>query len=187
MVSNQFALPVSTVTRNDVSKLIREIELIDGFLTQASLREAGASSAQMPKTSNMLDEVTTLNKLNLLQKEDRNKLHEFLTNLRMQAPILHLSFNNEPSQFFQQKLVTWIRQQMHPSILLQIGLSPSIGAGCILRSTNKVFDFSLRQRFIDNKEMLLSRIKSNNTPTAIGEIPTQALPIAKIEITESEK
>jgi hypothetical protein len=34
--------------------------------------------------------------------------------------------------------------------LVRVGLQPNIGAGCVVRTTNKSFDFSLR-RFFDSK------------------------------------
>ena len=80
---------------------------------------------------------------------------------------------------FQQKLITWIRQQIHPYTLLQVGLHPSIGAGCIVRTTNKFFDFSLRHRFSDQRMLLISKLRgdTDNDDTQVHEEPTET-PIA---------
>jgi len=45
-------------------------------------------------------------------------------------------------------------------------LQPTIAAGCIVRTTNKYFDFSLRQDFTDKRELLLKQIAGNETQKA---------------------
>jgi hypothetical protein len=154
---------------------MREAEAVDNFLTQSATRQPG-TAVQLPKTSHLLDEMVAANKLNLLQTADRDRLREFLKTIRTKAPILHISFNSDPSPIFQQRLITWIRQQMHPYILLQIGLHPSIGAGCVVRTTNKFFDFSLRQKFSEQRILLISKLNgTDNTKEAVVQ-PAPAQP-----------
>lgn len=162
MAAEQLLLPIGVVTRADVGRLMRETEAVDNFLTQSATRQPG-TAVQLPKTSHLLDEMVAANKLNLLQTADREKLRDFLKIIRTKAPILHISFNSDPSPIFQQRLITWIRQQMHPYILLQIGLHPSIGAGCVVRTTNKFFDFSLRQKFSEQRMLLISKLNGTET------------------------
>lgn len=167
---NQLQLPIGLVTRADAGRLARETEAIDNFMRQAVIRTPG-TPVQLPKTSHLFEEMITVNKLNMLQEPDRQRLIQFLQAVRTTAPILHISFNTDPSPIFQQRLVTWIRQQMHPFVLLQIGLHPSIGAGCVVRTTNKYFDFSLRQRFTDQRKLLISKLTAMDTPTETTAVP----------------
>ena len=67
---------------------------------------------------------------------------------------MHISFSADPSPLFTQKLIAWLRSEIHPLVLLQIGLQPNMGAGCVVRTSNKYFDFSLRDRFKSKGEML---------------------------------
>lgn len=168
MAAEQLLLPDGAVTRADVGRLMREAEAVASFLDQAATRQPG-TAVQLPKTSHLLEEMVASNKLNLLQPADRKQLADFLKVVRTKAPILHISFNSDPSPIFQQRLITWIRQQMHPYILLQIGLHPSIGAGCIVRTTNKFYDFSLRQRFSEQRMLLISKLRGNEEPVT-GEV-----------------
>lgn len=163
MAAEQLLLPDGAVTRADVGRLMREAEAVDNFLNQSATRQPG-TSVELPKTSRLLDEMVATNKLNLLQPADRKRLGDFLKVVRTKAPVLHISFNSDPSPIFQQRLITWIRQQMHPYVLLQIGLHPSIGAGCIVRTTNKFFDFSLRQRFSEQRMLLISKLRGAEDP-----------------------
>lgn len=146
-------LPITVVSRVDVGRLLREVAAIDDFLSQSAIRQPG-TPIKLPKTSRLFDEIVTLNQLNVLHDTDRKQLTEFLTNVRNTAPILHMSFNADPSPDFTQKLMTWLRTEIHPIVLIQVGLQPNIGAGCVLRTTNKFFDFSLRTRLKKNSAAL---------------------------------
>lgn len=151
-------LPLSIVTKVDSGRLIRELEQIDTFLKGAAIRQPG-TPINMPRTSRLLDETVQVNKLNLLREEDRTRLSEFVTQVRAKAPIMHISFSADPSPAFTQKLITWLRSEIHPLVLLQIGLQPNIGAGCVLRTTNKYFDLSLRQRLNQKGDVLSETLK----------------------------
>lgn len=151
-------LPISVVGRVDVGRLLREVEATDGFLAQAAIREPG-TPMKLPKTSRLLDETIQSNKLNMLVEDDRNRLLHFLMEVYAHAPVLHMSFSADPTPAFTQKLTSWLRAQVHPMVLLQIGLQPNIGAGCTVRTTNKYFDFSLRNRLHERRDMMLKSLK----------------------------
>ncbi len=151
------SLPTAVTGRMDVGRLAREVEALDNFLEQANVRKPG-TAIQMPKTSRILDEILEHNKINALVDADRQRLLNFLITVRAKAPILHMSFSADPSPIFTQKLVVWLRENIHPLVLIQIGLQPNIGAGCVIRSTNKYFDLSLRQHFAKQQELLMLKI-----------------------------
>ncbi|MDB5186087.1 MAG: hypothetical protein JWL85_610 [Candidatus Saccharibacteria bacterium] len=165
-------LPVGAVGRLDVGRLLREAEALDEFLTQAAVREPG-TALKLPKTSKLLDDMLTSNKLNGLVVEDRQRIISFLQSVKGQAPTMHISFSADPSPLFVQRLVSYLRAEIHPLVLLQIGLQPNIGAGCVVRTTNKYFDFSLRQRFKENRGVLMSKLqglpdKKPETPVPVA-------------------
>ena len=151
-------LPISVVSKVDVGRLYREVETIDSFLKQAAIREPG-TAVKMPKTSRLFDETLEVNKLNVLHSDERARLYDFLKEVKSDAPILHMSFSADPSPLFTQKLITWLRSEIHPVVLLQIGIQPNMGAGCVVRTTNKYFDFSLRSRFKDSSKTLVSLLQ----------------------------
>lgn len=146
-------LPVLVSSPVDVGRLIREIETIDDSLVQLTLR-TGGSEVKMPKTTQLMDQLIALNKLNLLLPEDRKALHEFLRGVKDKAPVLHVSFSADPNTAFIEKLMAWLRREIHPLVLMTVGLQPNIGAGCVIRSTNKYFDMSLKQDFASKTSML---------------------------------
>lgn len=148
-------LPLMVVGPVDVGRLIRELEVIDNHLLQARLRN---TEPRLPRATHLMEQTVELNKLNLLQAADRKRLQELLMTVREQAPVLHVSFSADPSAAFIEKLMAWLRREIHPVVLLTIGLQPNIGAGCIVRSTNRQFDCSLRQDFLEKRDLLMSKI-----------------------------
>lgn len=152
-------LPLLVVGPVDVGRLLRELEAIDNLISQANINDH-KTTLKMPKTSLLMDQTIELNKLNLLEAHDRERLLELLTIVKQQAPLLHISFSSDPAPDFIEKLMTWLRREIHPTVMLTIGLQPNIGAGCIVRSTNKYFDFSLRKDLLSKRELLLSKIVS---------------------------
>lgn len=145
---------------NEINRLISEIEALDDFLHQASIRKPG-TKVELPQTGRLLDQLAQINNLNLLQTEDRQFLRDYLKFISQKAPVVHMSFTLDPTPLFRQKLVAWLRQNIHPQLMVQVGLHPNIGAGCVLRTTNKYFDLSLRQRFFDQRELLLNSLKTD--------------------------
>ena len=160
MNDTSLALPVNIASRSDVGRLLREVEALDEFMRQATIRTPG-TSLKLPKTSRLLDELASGNQLNMLHAEDRQRIKTFLMMVKANAPVLHMSFSADPSPLFLEKLLAYVRREIHPLILVHTGLQPTIGAGCILRTTNKYFDFSLRQRFLEKRELLLEKLHTD--------------------------
>lgn len=156
-MEREFVLPTSVVGPADVRHMVREIEELDEFLRQAAIRKTG-SRGKPPKTTEGLEELASTNRLNLLLPSDRQRVAEVLKKLDQQAPVVHLSFATDPSPAFTGKIVTWLRANIHPWLLVHIGLQPSIAAGCTVRTTNKYFDFSMRQHLLQNRHLLTNAL-----------------------------
>jgi len=170
------SLPLSLVTLIDLSRLQRELEAINIFLDQSVAREPGTQPT-MPRTTRNMEKMCQQNQLNLLVAADRARLAVFLKGVRDKAPRIHISFAADPSSAFIQKIVSWFRINIHPLTILQVGLQPTIAAGCVIRSTNKYFDLSLRKHFDKQRGMLTesvrqARVDARETPTQ----PTASVP-----------
>lgn len=150
-------LPASIVSTMDVGRLSRELEAFEDYIEQARARKGGTALTP-PRTSRLLDELTTTNNCNLLQDSDRERLETFLKSLEA-APVVHISFAVDPSAAFTEKLVRWLRTNIDEHLLVQVGLQPNIAAGCIVRTANKVFDFSLRENFAQKRDLLIKAIE----------------------------
>lgn len=131
---------------------------MDDFLHQAGLRQGG-KSVKLPNMSRTLEDLALGSNLNLLKKTDRDRLTKFLTLLIEKAPVLHISFASEPSAVFLNKLIAWLRENIHPQVVVSVGLQPSIAAGCIVRTENRQFDFSFRQSLDNQTEKFITYLR----------------------------
>lgn len=154
-------LPVMVVSPADVGRLTRELEVLDDTLLQLKLR-GNDSASELPEISHLLKQTLQINKLNPLIAWDRAALRTFLATIKECSPVLHMSFSIDPSPVFMERLMTWLRRELHPQLLVTIGLQPTIGAGCIIRTANKQFDFSLREDFIRKRDLLLDQLTASS-------------------------
>ena len=154
-------LPTLVIGSADVIRLKREMEALDDYLHQAGLRTGGEEAVKLPKTSRVMDEFAAANKLNLLLPEARRESLEFFDFVSSKAPVVHMSFAVEPSSAFRQKLIVWWRGNVHPFVLLDVGLQPNIAIGSVVRTPNKQYDFSLRSHFKNKRAKLIELLKAN--------------------------
>ena len=162
-------LPDSVVSPTDVARLLREINSIELFFKSASIRKPGQSS-EMPRVSKLMDKFSEDNQLNLLQAGDRAKIQAYVQKIHDSAPVMHISFSADPPGAYVQKIVAWLRKNIHVQALVKVGLQPNIGAGCIVRTNNKVFDFSLRKYFTQKKGFFVDKL---HEAVAVNDQPAQ--------------
>ena len=155
--AKRLELPILVFGPIEVRRLQRELESLEEYMSQSTIREPGKQAA-LPKTSRTLEMLAGNNTKNLLLEADREELAAFLKKVSEKAPVIHISLAADPSSTFTAKIVAWLRTNIHPYALLQLGLQPSIAAGCVLRTDNKTFDFSLRHRFEDQRDLLVKAI-----------------------------
>ncbi len=150
-------IPLTVQNLADISRLIKELESYEDKLIQHKA-EAHGAKAVAPEVTATLQEIAQKNKLSIAEAHDRVVLKNILNDWRNKAPRAHFSFSSEPSPRFLEKLITWLRQEINPQLLISVGLQPAMGAGCTLRTTNKYFDLSLRQTFIAKRQLLLEQL-----------------------------
>ncbi len=172
-------LPVSIVSPTDIARLTREIEAIDNFFRDQQIRNAGTPTT-IPRLSKLMDQLAADNQKNLLQQDDRRQLVQLLEELHTSAPVMHISFSVDPPGAYVQKIVEWLRNNIHGYVLVTVGLQPNIGAGCIVRTTNKLFDFSLREFFAQKRDFFIEKMHSS-----IHDEASESTPTAEPLVTES--
>jgi hypothetical protein len=156
-------LPIAVVSPTDIARMLKELDSLDEFFRQSAIRSGGQPQSA-PRYSRLLDEVVVANKLNLLQTDNRESLKNSFQELSEHAPILHISFSTDPPGPYVQKIVDWLRTNVESTILVRVGLQPNIGAGCVVRTTNKSFDFSLRKFFESKHDFFMEKLHEVLTP-----------------------
>jgi hypothetical protein len=157
----ELKLPSSVIGWADIARLQRETELVQNSVLQN--RITGEAPATMPAVSQPLADIARLNNLDISQKSGLEQLGQLLKQLKDKAPTIHMSFATVPAAAFTAKIIEWLRANIHPSVLLDIGLQPTIAAGCVIRTTNKYIDCSMRQHLLTNRPKLITMLKDIQT------------------------
>lgn len=166
MAHKGFLLPSIIMGPADINRSLIELQSLEEYLLQA--RTVETDNIKLPKTSRTLDALADINQADLLQAADILHLKLFLKSVQQHAPVLHISFAAEPSAAFSARIVEWLRSNVSKYTLVQVGLQPSIAAGCVLRGTNKVFDMSLRRYLLEGKPKLIDIMRKLPDATAKG-------------------
>jgi F0F1-type ATP synthase delta subunit len=152
----ELTLPTIIASRQDITHVHRELRLFDDAAMQSVMRHD--NPIKFPPISSKLRGLVQENQVDLRVEADRKKLLDTLDKLKNNAPTIHISFPVEPSPEVLQKLVSWLRKEIDPRIVIRVGMQPTIAAGVIVRTPNHQFDFSLRQHLQKNRAKLVERL-----------------------------
>lgn len=158
-----FILPPSTVSKVDFSRLVHEVEWIDGELTTKTVRSrAGVRKHVEPVLTEQLVDFLQANKIDLLEASSRERtlLVKELRLLKDKAPVIHMTFASAADGESLQQLSAWARESVHPQALITVGLQPALVAGVHVRTTNRVYDFSLRSKLEESRGVLLKELEA---------------------------
>lgn len=158
--AKELKLPLSIVTRQDVARIALEFEAVDGTMQQERIRAGDGSAPHVPVMSKGLTETLGLNDYDLLASTDHSDFLHDLRRLKDDAPIIHLTFASEPEIELQQRLTEWARTNLHPQALVTIGLQPGLIGGVVVRTPNRIFDFSIRQYMKDTRSLLAKDLEA---------------------------
>lgn len=172
----QMKLPTSIVSTGDARRLRRDLASLEDTLQAIRLR-TNAPVAKLPRLSRMLEEFASTNRLNLLMPDDRHHAEVFMEYVIKKAPVMHISFASEATRKFTTELIVWLRTNYDSEMLMEVGLEPNIAAGCVVRTTNKMFDFSLITHLQEKRSLLMEKLLGTNTqPLIVVPAPPVAAP-----------
>ena len=97
VLEKAIVLPLSVITIIDLSRVQRELGNLDEFLLQSAIRTPG-TPMNLPRLSKLLDDLATVNKLNLLEEE-----HALVLCCKHSNDTLHKIANLVPRFFFKEK------------------------------------------------------------------------------------
>ncbi len=151
-------LPTSIVSAGDARRLQRDLAKLEETIQAIRLR-TNAPVAKLPRLSRALEEFASTNRLNFLMPDDRHHAKVFVDYVLKKAPIMHISFASEATRKFTTELIVWLRSNYDTEMLIEIGLEPNIAAGSVVRTANKMFDFSLIHHLKDQRPMLMEHLR----------------------------
>jgi hypothetical protein len=170
-----FQLPPALVTRADLSRLVRDIETIDNELEAQKARNhaTGSTGYHLPSMTKGINDFAELNNIDLADDQTRMLLKDQMKMLKEHAPVLHMTFAVEADADSLQKIVDFVRKEIHPQALLSIGLQPSLVGGVYLRTPNHVHDLSVRGRLKAASAVIAQDIEQMTNIIEVKEAPPE--------------
>lgn len=157
-----FVLPTNVVSKVDVAHLVSEAERVDNELTTAAVRVKAGSSLEtgVPVMSEQLTAFLEQNGLTLGEARERSRLIKELQLLKDTVPTIHMTFASEADRESLQQLAKWLRESIHPQVIIAVGLQPALVAGVYLRTPNHVRDLSLRAALKGGRGLLTKELEA---------------------------
>jgi len=166
------SLPPSLISNTDVGRLIRELEAVDNEFEQQLVRTPDQPPV-VPSLSRSLAALCQQNNLQLADAPTRTELRTKLVSIKDTAPVVHITFATEVEPEILGQLVSWVRERLHPLALITTGLQPAIVGGCIVRTPDHIYDFSLRERFNATKTSFVAAVRGALAKTPYIQASTQ--------------
>lgn len=150
-----YVLPPSLLGHAEIGRLAREVENLEG---QVQAQQVRGGQLQLPALSQTLSDFMEQNKLTISDDKSLTTLKQHLRVIKDNAPVVHMTFANEADPYLLQKLVGWLRDEIHPYALVTIGLQPSLVGGVYLRTPNHVYDFSIRALLKGKRDIMVKEL-----------------------------
>lgn len=156
-----YVLPFGIVSKTDLARLVVEFERYDNELTAVAVRTKSKSKTphNAPAMSANLSDFIESNSLSLANSKDRVAILRQLRILKQKAPVIHMTFATTADPQSLEKLAQWLRTNIHPQAVINVGIQPDLVAGVYMRTPNHVHDFSLRGQLRDKRSILVNEIR----------------------------
>lgn len=150
----KFALPPSVYSPELLQSVRYEIEQYLAWYRENHIHKTvGAAAIAEPdhsaETAQTIEAWTAGRPLTLGLLED---LLDYLRELNL--PIAHITLAALPNHTQRQQLVDWFRTAAGPHVLVSFVGDRNLGGGLLLRTPNRVFDYTWKQKLIDGRAKL---------------------------------
>ena len=157
----QYSLPPSVATQSDLRRLIAELEAIDNILTSDEIRQrTGHATIGHMTLSEQLGDFIELNQCPVDDDHQRSELLGSLRQLKDRAPVIHMTFATTAEREVLSKIVAWLREKVNPQAVISVGLQPELIGGAYIRTTNKVFDMSIRSQLANGRSIIVKELEA---------------------------
>jgi hypothetical protein len=149
-----FELPATIYSPELLESVIYEInEYLDWYRENKVHQQVGAPAAAEPdhstETAQTIEAWAEGKSLTLTRIQE---LVEHLEKLKL--PVVHVTLAALPNHTQRQQLVEWFRLNAGTRVLLSFVGDRDIGGGVVIRTPNRVFDYSWKQRLLEGRAKL---------------------------------
>lgn len=168
-------LPATIIGPADLARAKRDLDTYNDDQHQADLRIKKTGAAETVLAGRAISELAALNDADLTDDRSRRDLLTEVEKALKAAPTVTMSFAVDPSAAIMAKIVDWLRSSIHPQVLVRVGLQPNIAAGCVLRTSSKIYDFSLRHKLDEQRPLLIEGLRTSANRAELPEYVQQAV------------
>lgn len=157
----EYRLPPSVITKLDMSNLLADAERVDAEITDSEVRARVSKEAIVaPRFSDQLEDFLHLNELSFEDTNKRIKVIAQLRRLKESAPVIHMTFAATADNESLQRIAGWLRESVHPQVLIFVGVNPGLIAGVYMRTPNQIHDMSLRGKLVGQRDLLRKELEA---------------------------
>ncbi len=152
-------LPLSLSSSDQLGELSWEIERRLSAQQQVALQQSVTGQANVAsnvtQASSVLLEVAKLSGINVDDPAALEALKSEIAQIRESVPTLHMLVATYPTQDVKDRIVNWLRSEIHEHAMCRFVVRGDLGGGYILRTRSREYDMSFRGRLLANKPKLV--------------------------------
>lgn len=156
----EFELPPAVYSPALVESVIYDIQYYLDWYHQNQIRKkVGASAKEEPTHS--AETVVVIEAWLHGQPATLDSLKALLVHLRaLELPEVHIMLAALPNRAQRESLVNWFRSNVSPHLLLSFVADRNLGGGLVVRTPNRVFDYTWKQQLIAGRNKLAGILKN---------------------------
>jgi ATP synthase delta (OSCP) subunit len=155
-------LPESLYSPEQLQACAFELDVVISWRRRQDIKKqsgyAGPVTADFelgPTIAGLLGTRETVARMPLATLEEVHKqLNEWLA-----QPVTHVTFAVSPPTSIKVEIVKWFRAQVLPTALVKFHVNGNIIGGMVVRTPNKIFDFSFRKQLLQRKSLIPEILK----------------------------
>lgn len=135
-------LPESLYSPDQLQFCSEELHaLATGILTE---KRGGGQRHELTLSQQTLDLIASLPRQKHADPTYLDEVARDLAAMVTQAPVVHITLAAAPGPTLKHELVRWFRDACGSQVLVAFRVTPDIAGGMIVRTTNRIHDFSFR-------------------------------------------
>jgi len=144
-----FSLPDSVVKHHDLQRALEQLN--ESLSRNETIDQVVASS---PVINELVATNPDYNSTEMLRE-----LRDHVQSILDASPLFDIILAATPHDTFLIEITRWFRNRIHPTALLRVNVRRAIGGGIVVRSKNRIFDFSLRPQILANSSKVAEVVR----------------------------
>lgn len=154
-----FSLPDSVYSPEQLIAYALELERYVAWLRSAQIQQKygakdKAAAGEPTLSAELIKVIETWQQGKKVTPTSLEELSQVLRGLKDQAPTVHITLAAVASPAVRQALVDWFRKNISPQLLISFIANRNIGGGLIVRTDQRIYDYSFRQLLISKRDAI---------------------------------